>query len=181
MDAGIHFLAQDLLGALDGQRSHLLAQGFTGLDCLLLGLGAGSSNNLVAFFGGTGLGFFDDGLGTAFGVRKPRCRFVARLGQFLLDALVGGGQVSLGLRSEEHTSELQSPCNLVCRLLLEKKKITLCSAPFSSTKKRSAGAGCILSSGGSTRRSFPPHRSPAPLARDSVPVNPITASSPCTC
>src|SRR6266446_7697475 len=27
-------------------------------------------------------------------------------------------------RSEEHTSELQSPCNLVCRLLLEKKKNT---------------------------------------------------------
>src|SRR5256885_6279949 len=27
-------------------------------------------------------------------------------------------------RSEEHTSELQSPCNLVCRLLLEKKKET---------------------------------------------------------
>src|SRR5256885_10650324 len=27
-----------------------------------------------------------------------------------------------GYRSEEHTSELQSPCNLVCRLLLEKKK-----------------------------------------------------------
>src|SRR5256885_8577125 len=31
---------------------------------------------------------------------------------------VGGVRVS---RSEEHTSELQSPCNLVCRLLLEKK------------------------------------------------------------
>src|SRR2546426_8365415 len=33
------------------------------------------------------------------------------------------------LRSEEHTSELQSPCNLVCRLLLEKKKTEtyLCS------------------------------------------------------
>src|SRR2546426_7819291 len=30
------------------------------------------------------------------------------------------------MRSEEHTSELQSPCNLVCRLLLEKKKINLC-------------------------------------------------------
>src|SRR5256885_17239437 len=28
-------------------------------------------------------------------------------------------------RSEEHTSELQSPCNLVCRLLLEKKKNTI--------------------------------------------------------
>src|ERR1022692_3581967 len=27
------------------------------------------------------------------------------------------------LRSEEHTSELQSPCNLVCRLLLEKKNV----------------------------------------------------------
>src|SRR2546426_6463562 len=31
-------------------------------------------------------------------------------------------QVATGGRSEEHTSELQSPCNLVCRLLLEKKK-----------------------------------------------------------
>src|SRR5256885_13293616 len=30
-----------------------------------------------------------------------------------------------GIRSEEHTSELQSPCNLVCRLLLEKKKHTI--------------------------------------------------------
>src|SRR5256885_7737387 len=35
----------------------------------------------------------------------------------------GEANVSLaGARSEEHTSELQSPCNLVCRLLLEKKK-----------------------------------------------------------
>src|SRR2546426_6704880 len=35
----------------------------------------------------------------------------------------GGSAVPCGLRrSEEHTSELQSPCNLVCRLLLEKKK-----------------------------------------------------------
>src|SRR5256885_7546571 len=38
-----------------------------------------------------------------------------------------GGMMLNGLlqwdRSEEHTSELQSPCNLVCRLLLEKKKI----------------------------------------------------------
>src|SRR2546426_5290654 len=30
--------------------------------------------------------------------------------------------IELAPRSEEHTSELQSPCNLVCRLLLEKKK-----------------------------------------------------------
>src|SRR2546426_7935766 len=32
------------------------------------------------------------------------------------------GRWSRVYRSEEHTSELQSPCNLVCRLLLEKKK-----------------------------------------------------------
>src|SRR5256885_3116032 len=39
--------------------------------------------------------------------------------------IVGEGEVVVtlpdGERSEEHTSELQSPCNLVCRLLLEKK------------------------------------------------------------
>src|SRR5256885_12990917 len=35
----------------------------------------------------------------------------------------GGSFVETVRRSEEHTSELQSPCNLVCRLLLEKKKI----------------------------------------------------------
>src|SRR5256885_7719156 len=34
----------------------------------------------------------------------------------------GAGPGLGGGRSEEHTSELQSPCNLVCRLLLEKKK-----------------------------------------------------------
>src|SRR3989454_8093530 len=35
---------------------------------------------------------------------------------------VGAHEKCLDARSEEHTSELQSPCNLVCRLLLEKKK-----------------------------------------------------------
>src|SRR2546426_9407140 len=42
-----------------------------------------------------------------------------------LDERFGDSRKSLGPihdRSEEHTSELQSPCNLVCRLLLEKKK-----------------------------------------------------------
>src|SRR2546426_7402949 len=34
----------------------------------------------------------------------------------------GAAAPAHGCRSEEHTSELQSPCNLVCRLLLEKKK-----------------------------------------------------------
>src|SRR5256885_184432 len=36
------------------------------------------------------------------------------------------------LRSEEHTSELQSPCNLVCRLLLEKKKTAFRSGKLTS-------------------------------------------------
>src|SRR2546430_13200036 len=41
----------------------------------------------------------------------------------------GGGCMAIsGKRSEEHTSELQSQSNLVCRLLLEKKKFTPCPA-----------------------------------------------------
>src|SRR5256885_9198732 len=38
-------------------------------------------------------------------------------------AIAQGCASMLSDRSEEHTSELQSPCNLVCRLLLEKKKL----------------------------------------------------------
>src|SRR2546426_6671248 len=51
------------------------------------------------------------------------------------DGRRGDGQaqpVALDDRSEEHTSELQSPCNLVCRLLLEKKKKTKEDAPSRS-------------------------------------------------
>src|SRR5205807_3895080 len=48
------------------------------------------------------------------------------------DAINLGGYFAA--RSEEHTSELQSPCNLVCRLLLEKKKrrIKLGSVSFAN-------------------------------------------------
>src|SRR5256885_13287592 len=53
----------------------------------------------------------------AFG-RKSRARS-KRKGLFPLQA-----RKLAYFRSEEHTSELQSPCNLVCRLLLEKKKPT---------------------------------------------------------
>src|SRR2546427_7777734 len=38
-------------------------------------------------------------------------------------------------RSEEHTSELQSQSNLVCRLLLEKKNATLCTLPCSRSAR----------------------------------------------
>src|SRR5256885_3794377 len=46
---------------------------------------------------------------------------------FMEPVTVAGSTVSLATlhRSEEHTSELQSPCNLVCRLLLEKKNIII--------------------------------------------------------
>src|ERR1039457_7613961 len=40
------------------------------------------------------------------------------------------------MRSEEHTSELQSPCNLVCRLLLEKKNTRLQTTDQSTSSAR---------------------------------------------
>src|SRR5256885_11413474 len=45
---------------------------------------------------------------------------VAKAAGLPLYEFLGGARSKV--RSEEHTSELQSPCNLVCRLLLEKKK-----------------------------------------------------------
>src|SRR2546426_9403185 len=40
----------------------------------------------------------------------------------LMTPIIEVATQATSMRSEEHTSELQSPCNLVCRLLLEKKK-----------------------------------------------------------
>src|SRR2546430_13517358 len=57
--------------------------------------------------------------------RSPLTRFIA------VAARADGTLLlfdSLGQRSEEHTSELQSQSNLVCRLLLEKKKSDYCSS-----------------------------------------------------
>src|SRR5256885_10704206 len=53
--------------------------------------------------------------------RIRRARYQSRKGFSFprVDATAGSDRAR---RSEEHTSELQSPCNLVCRLLLEKKK-----------------------------------------------------------
>src|SRR6516162_11070385 len=59
---------------------------------------------------------------TLFRSLRRRARSVERFREWVeVFTLEDGRQVTL-LRSEEHTSELQSPCNLVCRLLLEKKK-----------------------------------------------------------
>src|SRR5260370_22802370 len=48
-----------------------------------------------------------------------------------VDGLVIPASENLHIRSEEHTSELQSHLNLVCRLLLEKKKPLACCSPSS--------------------------------------------------
>src|SRR3989454_3042894 len=55
--------------------------------------------------------------GGASGIGRAMVEAFAREGARVVVA-------DLDERSEEHTSELQSPCNLVCRLLLEKKKTT---------------------------------------------------------
>src|SRR5256885_11897143 len=46
-----------------------------------------------------------------------------RVGRAVYPSRPGSGRAGYTARSEEHTSELQSPCNLVCRLLLERKNI----------------------------------------------------------
>src|SRR2546426_4973292 len=53
--------------------------------------------------------------------RRPRFVDAVRSPAAPLVAGIAGGLAASVVRSEEHTSELQSPCNLVCRLLLEKK------------------------------------------------------------
>src|SRR3712207_7883342 len=75
-----------------------------------------SVNDLVV-----GVKNLEDGLSRA-GARRVG-RVVVEDGLVAERARLGGGG-HVGLRSEEHTSELQSRQYLVCRLLLEKKKIT---------------------------------------------------------
>src|SRR5256885_5125905 len=52
----------------------------------------------------------------------PRAIFYSVIAVALIYSVMNFCIISVVPRSEEHTSELQSPCNLVCRLLLEKKK-----------------------------------------------------------
>src|SRR5256885_11410891 len=61
---------------------------------------------------------------TLFRSRAPRLRRqpVREVAEARVDIHLAVRVEARGVRSEEHTSELQSPCNLVCRLLLEKKK-----------------------------------------------------------
>src|SRR5256885_6748624 len=72
---------------------------------LLLGFGDVTAAAVPVLFGAMGLGA---------GVAAPSRDLLVKR---------SSPDNATGRRSEEHTSELQSPCNLVCRLLLEKKKI----------------------------------------------------------
>src|SRR5256885_12338353 len=57
-------------------------------------------------------------------------------------AVAQDGRLEHALRSEEHTSELQSPCNLVCRLLLEKKN-TRTSTRASPSSRQTLALGIL--------------------------------------
>src|SRR5256885_13151932 len=79
--------------------------------------------------------------------RSPMTAEKAELGRFLFydRRLSGNGTQAcaschIQSRSEEHTSELQSPCNIVCRLLLEKKNSTLYSCSCNDAPRGHADA-----------------------------------------
>src|SRR5256885_5488047 len=74
------------------------------------------SGRAPACHGGRGLGR------TGEGFRAPPRRYAKGDRRVCSSLRLGRGLGKAQGRSEEHTSELQSPCNLVCRLLLEKKK-----------------------------------------------------------
>src|SRR5256885_9863905 len=82
----------------------------------------------------------------------------------------GKGRSGLGapMRSEEHTSELQSPCNLVCRLLLEKKKKTprrKCARGRLGCRERESRGAAAADLGRHGRRGPAGHRRPPRSAR----------------
>src|SRR5256885_11892582 len=82
-----------------------------------------------------------------------------RASQHCLGELAGGPGRRLW-RSEEHTSELQSPCNLVCRLLLEKKKQSTATPAPSAAPSASTYTVC------------PATTAPPPTPRPLTPCSP---------
>src|SRR5256885_12672239 len=73
----------------------------------------------------------DYGTTPAYGTTTPVDSTMVTNHQLTLSGLAAG--TTYYYRSEEHTSELQSPCNLVCRLLLEKQNTARFSAPPTAT------------------------------------------------
>src|SRR5256885_3318376 len=76
----------------------------------------------IKHIGTNGGGFFGMNAAHPFENPTPLTNAIHILGMLLIPSAMTYAFGSMLLRSEEHTSELQSPCNLVCRLLLEKKK-----------------------------------------------------------
>src|SRR3989454_3295169 len=86
------------------------------------GIGAGFAHTLTNLYStvpALGASGAISGVMGAYMVLFPRSRVLTLVFIFVVQV---PAVIILGWRSEEHTSELQSPCNLVCRLLLEKKK-----------------------------------------------------------
>src|SRR5256885_12628381 len=89
--------------------------------------------NLWAIDDGQGWAIVDTGARTDEGVATWRALFSQSTdGRSLTRVLVTHMHPDHVGRSEEHTSELQSPCNLVCRLLLEKNTYQRRAARFAT-------------------------------------------------
>src|SRR5256885_9853625 len=76
--------------------------------------------------------------GAAGAAKESRGPFSPRHGLELRKVGIRYRHDQQGQRSEEHTSELQSPCNLVCRLLLEKKKNSVAQLLLDDRSMRAA-------------------------------------------
>src|SRR3989454_9872021 len=91
---------------------------------LLIGPSAASAR-IAAAFGAAGVPVevSDNVIGALWAKLIVNCAYnaLSAITQLPYGRMVQGDGVPAVMRSEEHTSELQSPCNLVCRLLLEKK------------------------------------------------------------
>src|SRR2546426_502973 len=92
---------------------------------LLIGRSPASAR-IAAAFGAAGVPVevSDNVIGALWAKLVVNCAYnaLSAITQLPYGRMVQGDGVPAVMRSEEHTSELQSPCNLVCRLLLEKKK-----------------------------------------------------------
>src|SRR2546426_8213575 len=110
----------------DGVASRMGCGRSGGCGCSVRGAEAGPGSLALdggaafgAALGGTGATLVSGPAGAACACPTPHARTAAI-------STTNHGYWLARMRSEEHTSELQSPCNLVCRLLLEKKKKKHC-------------------------------------------------------
>src|SRR5256885_10932598 len=99
-----------------------LTYGFLYLTAAVLAVPIARALGLGAIIGYLGAGIAMGPWGLSLVSNVDDILHFAEFGVVLMLFVIGLELQPSRLRSEEHTSELQSPCNLVCRLLLEKKK-----------------------------------------------------------